>query len=407
MKNSEHPTEKQLSRYVANELSSAESRIVGRHLLQCELCRAAMPQPTVEQFWAAMMTENEIENEVLPARKSALFNRFSLSTIFPVFPNSSSLVWGASAFVLLLGLASIIWLPSVNHSKVSDESASTATAIEKPLTIQAQNSEDSSPTAQKPPGTVDNSANKNSVQKLQATNAATITANPKPALDAKEEKQESASIADRELAALLRETPETIVSLRADDELILRNGGDSNAPQSFALTTPVSQTVMEVQPEFRWEKVAEAKSYQISIVDSQFNEVVTATVTENRFKPSKALQRGEKYLWRVAADTDKGEIIAPKPPQPPVMFRVAADKAESRIEELKKGGRDKLKLVAYLVKEGMLDSAAQTLREILAENPRSKKAQRLLIQIETWQKESQDLIQRCASPAPTATKAAQ
>jgi hypothetical protein len=54
----------------------------------------------------------------------------------------------------------------------------------------------------------------------------------------------------------------------------------------------------------------------------------------------------------------------------------------------------------------MLDSAACTLKEILAKNPKNNAARRLLAQVERWKKENNATVQRCG-PAPTVTKADQ
>ena len=62
MKITEHLTENQLTEYFGNAALEGEMKhAIGRHLLLCDFCLKRLPQPTPEQFLAALMTENETE----------------------------------------------------------------------------------------------------------------------------------------------------------------------------------------------------------------------------------------------------------------------------------------------------------------------------------------------------------
>jgi hypothetical protein len=210
-----------------------------------------------------------------------------------------------------------------------------------------------------------------------------------------------------ELAQLIENTPPAVSSLRPNGQTTLRGNTQNSNPASpaFSLFAPVGETVLEDMPEFRWEKVPNAKSYRISILDQDFNEVLTTEVSGNSFKPGKALKTGAKYLWRVEAQTENGKIVAPLPPQPPAVFRIAPATTEIRIASLKKNENDRLKLAVFYASEGMLDSAVCTLKEVLKKNPKHKAARRLLAQVEQWKKENNATVQRCGPS--TATKADQ
>ncbi len=395
MKVIEHLTKDQLQAYAADFLAQSQRGEVGRHLLQCAICRDSLPAPTPEQFWSALLVD-ETEGEESFEAENLSPARSPFSTVFSVFRQPLAL--GASALILIASISLLIWLGA---AKQSDSGREVVQTVETPKF------ENIPPRDEKlPVSTGDEDSKIESQENPRRIPLRKQSNNNLPA-DAEDSKKLEKT-EDRELAGLLKNTPPAVSSLRSNAEPILRSKADDNiAPaKSFALVAPVSVAVLETMPEFRWEKVKDATSYRISIFDAQFNEVLTAEVTENRFQPDKPLKRGEKYLWRVAAITLNGEIIAPRPPQPPVMFRVAEEKTEKRINSLKKSENGAFNLAAFYSEEGMLDLARNTLREILAANPRHRNARKLLKQVEKWQKENQDRIQRCES-APTATKADQ
>ncbi len=306
---------------------------------------------------------------------------------------------GAGALILIAGVSFLIWLGASKQSNTQNE---VVKAVETPKT------DNNSTTGENPPISTGDE-----IQRSESNGNSQPQLRPKqpqikqPA--APENLKKSEETENRELAQLIENTPPAVSSLRPNGQTILRGSDDKKnsnpAMPTFALLAPVGETVLENAPNFRWEKVPNAKSYRISILDQDFNEVLTAEVSGNSFKSDNPLKPGAKYLWRVEAQTESGKIVAPLPPQPPAVFRVALATAESRIAFLKKNETDRLKLAVFYAQEGMLDSAACTLKEILTKNPKHKAARRLLAQVERWKKENQTTVQRCGPS--TATKADQ
>lgn len=393
MNSIEHLTEEQLHGYLARSLEREESHRVGRHLLQCDVCLKAMPAPTREQFLSALFGDEEFdEQQVSPVQKHIPSTLLPFSTTLPFFWRPTTLAWSAGALILVLSFTFFAWRAGLQYSNggetaqsVSESDAPAATkesGIITPTTVEetVTASNDESP--------------KNEIS--EAAKPSSIKPRPKPSIEVETNKI-SGNSEDKEIAALINKTPEAVSSLRSlREEMVLRGEGQgSNSAPTFALIFPVGQTVTETEPTFRWEKAAGATSYRISILDQEFNEVLTARVSENSFKPDKPLKRGEKYLWSVTAQTEKGEIISPRPPQPPAVFRIAGEKVENRIQSLNKNERDRFKLATLYAKEGMLDSAACALKDILTENPKHRAARRLLVKVEQWRKENQTTVQRC------------
>lgn len=402
MKTVEHLTKEQLAAYAADSLARGETDGIEKHLLQCAACRDLMPAPTPEQFWSALLVD-EPEREESFATENLAPKQSPFSTVFALFRQPA--VLGACALILIASISLVVWLNGA--SKQSNSGLEVAQTVEPPRTVETPKVENNSPSSEKLPDATGDEvqtveSQKNSQQPRPTKSEGNLT-------NRTENLNKPSETEDRELAQLLENTPSAVSSLRPNQEMILRGNDDKENSNStaarFALIAPVGETVLENAPQFRWEKTANATSYRISILDADFNEVVTAEVSGNSFKPEKPLKRGEKYLWRVAAQTANGEIVAPQPPQPPAVFRVAAGNIESRIQSLKKNENDRLKLAVYYAQEGMLDAAACTLKEILAKNPNHKAARRLFAQVERWKKENKTTVQRCGPS--TATKADQ
>ncbi len=412
MRTAEHLTIEQIHAYAADTVERPTRREIGAHLIGCPDCRARLPKPSTEQFLAALFTENTIgETDAIATTAQARSRRLEKRSIFNVgewfFP-AKNLATATGAFVLLVGLLLVGWWLTATRNAGGNETANSAipqipakvaenknTAPEQtPLVAQT---DDGDRNAQQP-------TNKNSIAKTSEDfavepknqrNSGNAKVSERPNLIARQSRNtetESENETEREIAALLEKTPPSIASLNSNGTAVLRSG-DNNAPpsnkQSFNLNFPVGETVLDAKPEFRWQAIPTAKNYQISILDSSYDEVASATVTEPVFKLDKPLVRGEIYLWRVAAKTDAGEVIAPQPPAPPVRFRVADEKTEKQVAELQKRADGKLARAVLLAREGMLDSAASLLREILRENPRDKSARRLLNRVEEWQRAAQ------------------
>lgn len=409
MRTAEHLTIEQLRAYAADTVEPPARREIGAHLIGCPDCRARLPKPSTEQFLAALFTENRIgENDAIVPSAQANSRRLEKRSIFNVgeslFP--AKILASAGAFVLLAAFLLFGWW--LTATKNSGGETANSAALQLPAKV-AENknaapeqtplvaqTDDGDRNAQEP-------TNKNSIAKTvedfavkpqKQRTGGDAKVSPQSNLIARQSRDtetESESATEREIAALLEETPPSVASLKSNGAAVLRSSDQQQQPEAgkraFVLTFPVGETVLEAQPEFRWQAVPTAKSYQISILDSSYDEVASSTVTKPVFMLNKPLARGAIYLWRVTAKIDTGsEIVAPLPPLPPARFRVAADETEKQIAESQKRADGKLARAALLAREGMLDSAAHLLREILRENPRHKSARRLLNRVEEWQR---------------------
>ena len=346
-----HLTKEQIAGYAARSLDREEKQEVGRHLLQCEHCRNLMPAPTVEQFWSAIMGDSE-SDELLTVEKHSSSEKSPLPLIFSPFRLSRTLAWSGGVLIIIAAFSLFIWFGA---SSWSNSDLEITQKVESPNTVESHKTENNLPDNEQLPVVVSNVNSKNENPTIESTansqlHSSQKQSGKKPIIAENSQKTENPE--DRELALLLDNTPSAVSSLRPSGKVILRgsNKQNSDSARAFALIAPIGETVLETEPEFRWEKMTNAKSYKISIFDQDFNEILTTQVSGNSFKPEQPLKRGGKYLWRVVAQTNDGEILSPLPPHPPMMFRVAGEKAESRIESFEEKRKRPLQTRCFLCK---------------------------------------------------------
>lgn len=405
----EHLSSEQLFAYLNDALAPDESSFAAKHLLHCAVCRSRMPEPTAEQLFAALFGEDEIKEKIEPQRQKLSITVLSfLSAFRSIFAQPKALAYSTGGVVMVSSLIMFAWLSQANQTAgsraVADapaEALSTDFNAKDELPAGASNSTMTTANASDSE-TFENPAEQIKPQTIRKSNLF--------AAKSKKLNSASATISGKELARLSNRAQKGNLFDNQSEEVILRGGEhNSETALSFSLIAPVGGSVLEPQPEFRWKKLPGAKDYHISIFDAEFNEVLTVETKETSFRPDKVLQRGEKYLWRVAAQTDAGEVIAPRPPQPPAVFRIAGEKEENCIEKIKKGGAVSFALAKRYYRDEMFDLATMTLRRMLTCNPRDRAARQLVLQIEKRNAADQISVQRCSasSPAPTATKPAQ
>jgi len=155
-------------------------------------------------------------------------------------------------------------------------------------------------------------------------------------------------------------------------------GGGENAP--FKLLEPIAKVIESNQPDFRWQPLAGATNYTITVYDADFNRVTTSPLlTGTEWRPSQPLPRGAIYSWQVKAMKDGREIVVPEPPAPEAKFKVLE---QAKAEELARARRQfadsHLTLGLLYAQAGMLDESERELRMLVDANQASPLARKLL-----------------------------
>lgn len=116
----EHLTENQLIAYLGDSALEDEAKhVIGRHLLQCDFCLKRLPSPTIEQFWTALMTDEDAEDSL--NERTTLAAR--LNSIFQSLKHPKVFVLSAAALVVLIFFSAFIWLGAAKSSEVETEVA--------------------------------------------------------------------------------------------------------------------------------------------------------------------------------------------------------------------------------------------------------------------------------------------
>jgi anti-sigma factor ChrR (cupin superfamily) len=149
---------------------------------------------------------------------------------------------------------------------------------------------------------------------------------------------------------------------------------------TFALLQPVGTVTLSNRPTFNWQPLAGATSYQVHILDTDFNVVAeSGQVTTTSWSPPDALKRGVVYLWQVSAAKDGEVISTPAAPAPEARFKIlAASKAREVQRAVKERAGSHLQLGIIYAHNGLLDDAEREFQFALRTNQGAATARQLL-----------------------------
>jgi hypothetical protein len=114
--------------------------------------------------------------------------------------------------------------------------------------------------------------------------------------------------------------------------------GESATGNHFAVLGPVGEVVDDPQPLFRWQSLAGAKSYSVSVYDIGLNEVAKSPrLRDTQWKATRPLRRSQVFQWQVSATMHDGKtVISPDSSEPVAKFRVLAEVKSNELEEFQK-----------------------------------------------------------------------
>jgi hypothetical protein len=174
-------------------------------------------------------------------------------------------------------------------------------------------------------------------------------------------------------------TPAWLAEIRTRDDALMSGG---TGQESFRLLSPVGTALRTDRPAFRWDPLAGATSYTVTVSDSNFNQVATSgPLSGTEWTLPRPLARGAVYNWEVTALKDGKEIVAPAPPAH-ASFRVVET---TRLEELEQAERANSHLLSGVLSAGagLLDDAERAFQKLANANPGSPVAVRLLESIKS------------------------
>jgi hypothetical protein len=133
--------------------------------------------------------------------------------------------------------------------------------------------------------------------------------------------------------------------------------GESGHGSHFAVLGPVGEVVNDPEPLFRWQPLAGAKSYSVSVYDTGLAGVAKSPpLRDTQWKATKPLRRDRVFQWQVTATMRDGKrIISPDSSEPVAKFRVLGEAESNNLKEFQKAHPD-----AHLVL-GILNAQAGVL----------------------------------------------
>jgi len=164
--------------------------------------------------------------------------------------------------------------------------------------------------------------------------------------------------------------------------------GSENA-QPFKLISPSRAVIVSDRPGLKWERVSGASSYRVYVSDSAGQGMATSEELPSErteWLLPKPLKRGEIYVWTVVAVVDGKEIASPGPSAPEMKFQVLSARNLQQLTQLKKTGSN-LALGVFYSREGMIPGAEREFQALVRENPGSVVAKKLLVGVQSWQKQ--------------------
>ena len=286
MTNIKHLTNNQLIAYNDGSLERGESHTIGKHLLKCPECRKKLPLPSVEKFWSALLTDNELDDRQADEKPMDEKSRFSFLSGIPSFWNlNSNLVFGGAALVMLLSLSILIWMNISNQPtdvvqslEVNDNFRA---ELEFPLVNQTplKNSQGNSSNVKNiAPDPIQKKQNANLPKSPVSQNKVNRDAEKKnPA-----EKPQSVFSTTRGVSAKCSENREVEIELSLSKENLV----------------------------FKWKKVPKAVKYHLYISDDE--EILIdeyETSDETTFVLNKKLDPLKTYKWKIIITLENGQTI--------------------------------------------------------------------------------------------------
>ena len=176
--------------------------------------------------------------------------------------------------------------------------------------------------------------------------------------------------------------PEVLDQLTAPSITLL----DPNAGENkFSLLGPSGTVIATDQPNLRWQALAGAESYTVSVFDADFNRVTRSSPQTGTQWTSTKLQRGMIYSWEVVAVRNGQEVRSPVAPAPRAQFKVLEAEKLLELTSLKKHRPiSHLTLGLTYARFGLVAEADGQLQILARENPNSPVATKLLRTVQEW-----------------------
>ncbi|MFY9620168.1 MAG: zf-HC2 domain-containing protein [Pyrinomonadaceae bacterium] len=156
---------------------------------------------------------------------------------------------------------------------------------------------------------------------------------------------------------------------------------------TFGLLGPSGTVIATDHANLRWQALAGATTYTVSVFDADFNLVTRSAPQAATQWTSPRLRRGMIYSWEVVAVRNGQEVRSPVAPAPRAQFKILEAEKLRELTNLKKHSPiSHLTLGLTYARFGLLAEAEEQLQILARQNQNSPVVTKLLRTVQEWRK---------------------
>ena len=364
-----HLSNAEVRLYANGSVDQADRLIAESHLEVCDQCNEAVQSliasPLVESVTASPRPP-EIEAQTFAPAWTSAFQFTPARAVAGVLVVAS------------LVLAFVVW--QRRNARTVDQTAQ-ETSSQAPTNTPGSGS----PTPTQTEAPKDPTTDRFTVVASLEDNGRKIQLDSKGILVGLEELPEaSRSLVRSVLTAKNLSKPEVLDNLTAPSIALMDPTAREN---TFGLLGPSGTVIATDHPKLRWQALAGATSYTVSVFDADFNRVTRSAPQTATQWTTPTLRRGLIYSWEVTAVRDGQEVRSPVAPEPRAQFKILEAEQLRELANLKKRSPiSHLALGLTYARFGLLAEAEGQLQILARENPNSPVTTRLLRTVQEWRK---------------------
>jgi anti-sigma factor RsiW len=365
-----HLTYEQLAALVDDQIDDIDREILKSHLDLCPPCETEFND--LREVRSRMATEEKETRQYAPTRESSLQERFRMFWRLPAF--------GLLALAVLAGVALTSFLISVPLRRENAEALARIAELER-----------SNASLREQGSGVDNLQNELAglrqenerlrgaaeAQALVALNdgGGRITLDTGGNLSGMQTGPGYEQAVKDALRTERVRLPASLREVRSQSGTLM--GG---AQTEFSVRAPVGIVIETDRPTFRWTALDGASSYTVTVYDANLSKVAeSGPLMSTEWTLPSPLTRGRIYIWQVRATKEGQQVVAPSPAAGRAKFKVLEQSKVEQISLVKRSGSKSHLVLGLLYAEaGLLSEAEQEFNALLAANPDSSTARKLL-----------------------------
>jgi hypothetical protein len=280
MSKNTHLTRNQLSALSAGSFREIESDAVQRHLLICDECRGQLPLPSVDQLWAAVLMQNELDADVNDEKPDPIWSPV-MTGFSSVWNLRRGLVWTTAGVIILLSVMFFLRMDDTDSKReiVQTFDNKTVRDLKFPVLVQ----------------TPDNEAPVSSVN----TNQSSIAPIP------------GSSNSNLPKQKVIPDARPNILPKKPNENRVIISETRGKTSKCSEQQLLEMETFTEKENYvFKWKKLPKAAKYHIYISDE--DEILVdeyETTGETTFVLKKPLDPMKTYKWKIIVTLENGQTI--------------------------------------------------------------------------------------------------